>query len=249
MANNKHIRIKTELLVHDLKNPLAIIEAGIVPLISRQEKYGTLNEKQLKVLTRVLRNTKIAMGLVNDMLEVGKSCEGVFHKKRVILSDLITRPLMEIFDLMDHDAAEDIKKCADLDELKKILSKKDVLLRVEEKLWKRELDLDDHKIVQILRNLLNNAFKFRKKIVELGLDLDENNLLLSVSDDGSGIRKSDQEKIFECYFQLNSEKEFSVRGHGLGLAGVLILVEDMGGKLTIESDKEEGARFFVKIPL
>ncbi|MBN2060585.1 MAG: HAMP domain-containing histidine kinase [Deltaproteobacteria bacterium] len=249
MSNKKNVRIKTELLVHDLKNPLAIIEAGALSLINRQDKYGILDEKQLKVLNRILRSSKLAMGLVNDMLEIGKSCEGVFNKRKFFISDLIKKTLVEIFDLTDHDTADSIKKSTSLNELKKILSDKDILLKVEEMAWQHAVDLDESKIAQILRNLLHNAIKFRSKIIELGLEIDEKDLVLLVSDDGMGIKKSDQEKIFECYFQLNAGEDFTIRGHGLGLAGVLILVEDMGGKLTIDSDKYDGARFFVKIPL
>jgi two-component system OmpR family sensor kinase len=249
MSENKKIRIKTELLVHDLKNPLAIIEAGIQPLINRSEKYGVLNEKQIRVLKRVLRNAKIAMGLVNDMLEVGKSCEGVFTKNKFLLSDLIKLTLLEIFDLTDPDTADQIKKSTGLNELREILSDKDIILSVENEVWQKEVNIDERKIAQILRNLLNNAIKFRRKTVELGLEVNEEGLVFLVSDDGLGIKKSDQEKIFECYFQLNAGEEFTIRGHGLGLAGVLILVEDMGGKLSIDSDKDEGARFCVRIPL
>jgi len=59
-------RVKTDLLIHDLKVPLAVIEAGIVSLLRRVEKYGPLTEKQEKVLVRVLRNTKVTKRLVND---------------------------------------------------------------------------------------------------------------------------------------------------------------------------------------
>ncbi len=65
-------KIKIDLLVHDLKVPLAVIEAGVSTLLNRQEKYGTLTEKQEKVLLRALRNTKITQALVNDALGARK---------------------------------------------------------------------------------------------------------------------------------------------------------------------------------
>ena len=66
---------------------------------------------------------------------------------------------------------------------------------------------------------------------------------MSVRDDGEGIQDIYHKKIFECYFQLHDEKDRCVRGHGLGLAGILLLVEAMGGEMSLESDKGKGVRF------
>jgi signal transduction histidine kinase len=96
---------------------------------------------------------------------------------------------------------------------------------------------------------LNNALKYRKNRVELQLNIQNGYLDISVSDDGEGIPAIYHQKIFECYFQLPIADTCSVRGHGLGLAGVMVLLEDMGGELILESDKGTGATFKVKIPL
>ena len=242
-------RIKTELMIHDLKNPLAVIEAGIYSLIEREEKYGSITEKQLNVLRRTLRNTKIARGLVNDILEVGRSSEGVFNRRKCSFRECITSPLVEIFDLRDHETAEKIKDCMSVSTLKSILSANRITLIIDDDLWSSELYLDGPKLRQILRNLISNALKYRKDKVEIEISKDRDLLFMSVSDDGEGIKKTYHKKIFECYFQLDDEREHCIRGHGLGLAGVLILVEDMGGKVTLESDDGRGAKFSVHIPL
>jgi two-component system OmpR family sensor kinase len=52
-------KIKLDLLIHDLKGPIAVIEAGISSLLTRPEKYGSITDKQEKVLVRTLRNAKI----------------------------------------------------------------------------------------------------------------------------------------------------------------------------------------------
>jgi signal transduction histidine kinase len=69
-----------------------------------------------------------------------------------------------------------------------------------------------------------------------------------VKDDGEGIPADYHQRIFECYFQMDAKNSSCVRGHGLGLAGVQVLLEDMGGQLFLESDLGKGATFFVKIP-
>ncbi len=242
-------RIKIELMIHDLKNPLAVIEAGINSLVDRGEKFGPLTEKQLNILRRTLRNTKIARGLVNDILEVGRSSEGVTKREKCLVSEFIRFPLIEIFDLTDYKTAERIKTSPDISSLKSILTENGIILLMDSSLWSQELYLDIPKLKQILRNLLSNALKYRKKLVEVGVSKENNCLCLSVKDDGEGIKKMYHEKIFECYFQLDDEREHCIRGHGLGLAGVLILVEDMGGEVTLESDEGKGAKFSVRIPL
>ena len=149
----KH-RIKFELLIHDLKVPLAIIEAGITSLLRREEKYGPLTEKQKKVLYRTRRNLKVTRTLVDDALEVGKSSEGIIKKNRFVFNKFIGQSLMEIFDLTDYTAADRIKECVNLSVFKEILSEKDIVLHMEEHLWDQEVCLDEVKVRQILRNLL-----------------------------------------------------------------------------------------------
>jgi two-component system OmpR family sensor kinase len=247
-------RIKTELLVHDLKTPIAIIEAGINSLMNNDEKNEPLTERQIKVLTRTLRNIKIAKGLINDILEVGRSSEGIIDNRRCVLCELLMPPMIEIFDLTDHGASERIKACEDINSLKKELSDKGIRLNMDEGLWEREVYVDPRKINQIFRNLTSNAMKYRKNTIDIHVDIRKNkdqgeSLYISVKDDGEGIEKIYHQKIFEAYFQIEDEREHCVRGHGLGLAGILILIEDMGGRMYLESGEGKGARFSVTLPL
>jgi signal transduction histidine kinase len=241
-------KIKIDLLVHDLKVPLAVIEAGVSTLLNRQEKYGPLTEKQEKVLLRALRNTKITQALVNDALELGRSRAGVIHASRFKVSYWVEQSLMEIFDLVDFGISEDIKKCSNLDGLKEALGGKGIALVVDEDLWCEEVCLDEPKMRQIFRNLLSNALKYRKDRVEVRVGKTGDHLTLSVKDDGEGIPAAFHNRIFECYFQLDSVDSCPVRGHGLGLAGVQVLVEELGGRLVLESDAGRGATFSVELP-
>ena len=248
MAMSKQ-RIKVDFLVHDLKVPLAVIEAGITSLIQKTDKYGPLTEKQLKVLKRALRNTLLTRNLVNDALELGRSSEGVEQKTIFPLSSLVEQSLVEIFDLTDQDTADRIRACDSLGEIKKMLSEKNILLEIDDGLWHQDICMDESKIRQILRNLLNNALKYRKKQVELKIEKREGAFFVLIRDDGDGIPAHYHSKIFECYFQMDMQQEHCVRGHGLGLAGVMVLVEDMGGQLFLDSDAGKGATFSVTVPL
>jgi len=247
-------RIKTELLVHDLKTPIAIIEAGINSLMNNDERQETQTGRQVKILSRMLRNIKIAKGLVNDILEVGRSSEGIINNKRCLLCELLIPPMVEIIDLTDNAASAKIKACEDINSLKRELSDKGIILNVDGGLWQKEVYLDPRKINQIFRNLISNAIKYRNKIIDIHIDIRKHkdqgeNLFISVKDDGEGIEKIYHQKIFENYFQIEDEKENCIRGHGLGLAGSLILIEDMGGKMYLESGEGKGAKFSVTLPL
>jgi len=241
-------RIKFEFLVHDLKVPLAVIEAGILSLLQKQDKYGELNEKQIKILERALRNTIVTRTLVNDALELGRSSQGIINKSTFTPAQLVLQTLTEILDLTDHSVADAIKECTSLADLKTCLSGHGLFLDVDDTFWTRDLYLDEGKVKQIFRNLLTNALKYKKNRVLLKITRLERHLFIAVSDDGEGIPSGYHKKIFECYFQMDMKSDHCVRGHGLGLAGVQVLLEDMGGELSLESDTGKGATFSVKIP-
>jgi signal transduction histidine kinase len=242
-------RIKFDFLVHDLKVPLAVIEAGLTSLIQKTDKYGPLTDKQLKVLKRALRNTLVTRTLVNDALELGRSSQGIIQKTTFPLSGFVVQTLVEIFDLVDLETSDCVRGCDTLSVLKEQLSEKGILLTVDERLWHQEVSMDESKMKQIIRNLLSNALKYKKKQVELKIGQEEDSFVVIVGDDGDGIPSGYHDKIFECYFQMDMQGDYCVRGHGVGLAGVMVLVEDMGGHLFLESDVGKGATFSVKVPL
>lgn len=242
-------RIKIDLLVHDIKSPLAIIETGISLLIRDRSKCGPLTEKQEKILMRTLRNTRVARDLVESVMELGMAREGVFRYVDCTISGLVLSVLREIFDLVDVDTAEKINDCDGLFPLIDLLKEKGILISVDEGLWSQQIRLDELKVKQIVRNLLNNAMKYRKTLVEIEFIHEGRFLHISVRDDGKGIGIMHHKKIFESYFQVDDVDQYGFRSHGLGLAGVMVLIEDMGGELLLESDEGKGTKFIVKVPL
>jgi signal transduction histidine kinase len=242
-------KIKIDLLIHDLKNPLAVIETGIRCLLEREDKYGEISDKQRKVLNRVLKNTRITKTRINDALELARSEAGVFCMNSFNLFDLIKDVSAELFDLIIPEHSESVSNCGDSAQLCQALTQAGFFLSIPDALWDLTVCLDQKKLKQLLRNLLDNAFKYRKKRVELRVEKMGEKLVFSVKDDGEGIPPSLHQKIFDSYFQLEDTDRFCVRGHGLGLAGVAVLVEDMGGKMSLESREGEGANFSVAFPI
>ena len=106
------------------------------------------------------------------------------------------------------------------------------------------------KIRQILANLVNNAIKYTEKgNVEVGYTIKDSLVELFVKDDGIGIEPENHLLIFERFRQVEGANLTSISGTGLGLAISKSLVELLGGKIWVESERGKGAKFYFTIPL
>lgn len=109
---------------------------------------------------------------------------------------------------------------------------------------------DSEKLRQILTNILNNAIKYSYKdskvIVKVWVDDDELNI--SVQDFGTGISEKNQNLIFERFRRLDTGINSINQGHGLGLSITKALLDMLGGRIQIESQKGEGSTFTVVLP-
>ncbi len=249
MNKNPDANIKTEILIHDLKVPISVINAGARSLLERQDTYGPLTEKQIKVLNRIVRNTLATQRLVNDVLELGRSREGVMICSHFTVASLVVGVLVEVFDLADPNVADTVRKVTTYADLEQVIAGAGVTLAFQKSTWEACVCLDAAKVRQILRNLVTNAFKHRTARVDIRGMIEDNSLTLWVKDDGRGIPRADHQRIFDTYFTTGGSIEDAIQSHGLGLAGVMVLLRDMGGEMALESDAGHGAEFKVSIPL
>lgn len=241
--------IKTEILIHDLKVPISVIDAGAKSLLNRRDTYGPLTDKQIKVLKRIIRNTLTTQRLVNDVLELGRSREGVVNLSEFTVGDLVTSVLVEIFDLSNPPMADEVRNAEDYETLNRVLIPCGFCVQFTAETWQTRVRLDKAKVRQILRNLVSNAFKHRVEKVDVSGAIDGKLLVLRVRDDGRGIPPSEHRRIFDTYFTTGGNIDDAINSHGLGLAGVMVLLRDMGGSLALDSDDGRGAEFTVVIPL
>lgn len=111
--------------------------------------------------------------------------------------------------------------------------------------------LSDHtKLVQIISNLLNNAFKFTNKgNVEFGYTAEGNVIKFYVSDTGIGIPSDQHTKIFENFYQVESTFNRKYGGTGLGLSICRVFTELLGGKIWVSSEPDKGSTFYFDIPI
>ncbi|MBN8646918.1 MAG: response regulator [Caulobacterales bacterium] len=109
---------------------------------------------------------------------------------------------------------------------------------------------DANRIVQIINNLLSNAFKFTKiGWICLKANYENGNLYIEVHDSGIGISEQEKQRLFLPFSQANSEISFLYGGTGLGLSNCSNLVKLMGGKIGVESKPTKGSIFKATIPL
>ena len=132
---------------------------------------------------------------------------------------------------------------------KKIPRKITLSLKTPISLKDTEIITDHIKLVQILSNLVNNAFKFTiKGKISFGYDLKDGFLEFFVRDTGIGIPAEHLSKIFDRFYQVDSAISRQYSGTGLGLSISRAYIELMGGRVWVSSKPDEGTEFRFTIP-
>ena len=103
----------------------------------------------------------------------------------------------------------------------------------------------------VIVNILDNAIKYSPEApkIEVYTENVGNNILLKIKDHGSGMSKTAVKRAFEKFYREHTGDIHNVKGHGLGLAYVKRIVDDHQGYITVESEKEKGSTFTIKLPL
>lgn len=211
---------------HEVRTPLNAI-VGFSSVLTSEEDMGMDEESRREACDIIRVNSQQLLKLINDILDLSDFEEENIH-----------------FNIKEYDA---VKVCKEVIETIKASYKLNVDLYLETDLPVLVLDTDDSRLRQVLINLLVNAMKFTKQgSIVLRLETtDEGVALFSVTDTGCGIPPEKQKKIFERFEKLN---EF-VQGTGLGLSICQLIVKYVGGKIWIDGNYTQGARFCFTHPL
>ena len=241
--------LEIQFLIHELKDPIAIIETGLRTLLERREKFGPLSPKQENTLKRTLRNTKKTRSMLNNLLEIGRSQSGCFVCSHFQPAKSIFQTMKDALEITTGPLADEIGKYQSEKDAMDLLSQNGIFLDISPQAADIEMFQDEIKFCQIAGNLLKNALHHRRRRVDIKLAVAEKNLWLLVSDDGPGVDPEHRELIFKRYAQVKECSIVPRKGHGLGLAGALILARCLGGDINIESQKGQGAAFRLTLPL
>jgi signal transduction histidine kinase/GAF domain-containing protein len=215
---------------HELRTPLNAV-IGFSELLE-QEIFGTLNGKQRTYVSNVLVSGRHLLQLVNDILDISKVEAG-----RMDLAYERT-PIGSVVDVVRGVIGA-------------LAAKRGIALEVEVPADLPDVYVDPGRIKQVLYNLISNAIKFtaRGGVVRLIVRSDARSLVVSVSDTGIGIARSDLPRLFREFEQLPQPNGVRSEGTGLGLALTRRLVELHGGRVEVESELGRGSTFSVHLPL
>ncbi|MCU1300455.1 MAG: hypothetical protein JWQ87_739 [Candidatus Sulfotelmatobacter sp.] len=225
-------RLKSKFLAsmsHELRTPLNAI-VGFSDLLA-DETPGELNIKQKRFINHIKQGSAHLLQLINDILDLSKIEAGQLELR------------CEDFQLKDA-LPEVLSTIRPLAMIKNI--------QVQHKL---KMDLSVHadrvRFKQVLYNLLSNAVKFTPKDGRIDIDCVEkgNEVCISVADTGIGIRAEDQAVVFEEFRQVEGNTDTANEGTGLGLAITKRLVEQQGGKISLDSEPGKGSRFTFTLPM
>ena len=241
--------INVEFLIHELKDPISVIETAVRILLEKRDKCGSLTDRQEKTLKRALRNSKKARGLLADLLEVGRSDSGCIQCCRFDPVTAVDEALMEALETVDTGLWEAVQDLGPGTDREAVLKQCGIRFACSDGVRRAELCQDETKFRQIVGNLIKNALQHRKRHLEIGMGCREDQLLVDVVDDGPGIEKENRELIFERYRRLKECVFLSRTGHGLGLAGARVLARHLGGDITVRNNRGSGAAFSLALPL
>ena len=210
---------------HEVRTPLNAIVGFSAVLASDDDSFDEESRKEFCEIIKV--NSFQLLKLINDILDFSD-----------FENDNIT------FNIRPYDA---VKLCREASETVSASRKLEVELHYDTELSELMIDTDDARLRQVLINLLVNATKFTKKgSIVLKLELsDPNTAFFSVTDTGCGIPLEKQGLIFERFEKLN---DFA-QGSGLGLSICQLIVTYMRGRIWVDNNYTQGARFCFTHPL
>jgi signal transduction histidine kinase len=236
-----------DLLIHDLTGPLSIVSTSVNTLLNKEERYGgPYNENHKETLKRVRRNAERARTLLQEIIEVYRSEEGLFKNEQFIVEEVLRDALRDAVEVVKPDIAEALCQADSREEINKVLEDNGIYIEVTGRYNKEPFTHDQKKIGQIIRNLVSNALKYRKNILKISV-IGETDLVVSVEDDGQGIPVEKQDNVFKRFCSFKSTKN-APEGLGFGLSCVKNIVEAMGGEISLKSGEESGSCFMVRIP-
>ena len=217
-------------LSHDIKTPITSIQVTVEGILDGVIK----EEERLHYLTTIGRQTERLNKLVEelDVLTLNAQPQDIADEEveEVFLDQLLIESMSEFQLQIEQE-------------------ERDVYIQVSPESAKIKSYYD--KLSRILVNLLNNAFKYSEPgtRIEVLAQLTEEELIISVKDEGQGILPEDLEKIFNRLYRVETSRNMKTGGHGLGLAIARELAHQLGGEITAESQYGLGSKFTFRLNL
>lgn len=225
--------VKTDFInnmTHELKTPISTI--GLSAEMIMRSDVNKEPEKVQKYAGLIYKENKRLQSQVERVLNVAK-----LDKEEITLKK-------EPFDM--HELLEEVKENFDFNQ-----TDKGGLIHLDLTAERYELNVDPVHTSNVVFNLLDNAVKYCQRTPEVFIRTynEKNSFVLEVEDNGIGIKREDQKMIFDKFYRVPTGNLHDVKGFGLGLYYVKLIVEAHKGNITLKSTPGKGTIFTVRLPI
>lgn len=225
-------KLKDEFIfmtTHELKNPVTAMR-GYLSLIL-EGKYGKIPAHMTSAIQQIHSSNQQLIVLLNNLLQIARSeATKIEMKPRpVLICEVIESVQHEIQPLVDQKSLKLNHSCPN--PAVTVMADGDILR-------------------EVISNLLSNAIKYSNSgMISITHEIDQDKLVTHIADEGIGIPKKDQDKIFSQFFRVEEEAHRGVPGTGLGLFIVKQHLKQMMGEIWFESTFKKGSTFSFSLPL
>ncbi len=245
---------------------LAIFIVAVI-VIFKQKQLNNIKNDFVNNMTHELKTPIASISLASQMLQdtgVGKTPEKVQQISKVIKDETLrlSRMVEEVLKLSLFETEKSTIKMRELHVNELIQHTFEIFsLKVANKEGKittilnasNDLILaDEVHITNVIHNLVDNALKYSDKALLLTLetwnDKEKDQIYISIEDNGIGIAKDDQKRVFEKFYRVPTGNQHNVKGFGLGLAYVKKIIQEHHGSIKIESEPHIGTKFIINLP-
>ena len=215
---------------HQLKAPLSGMRWATDALLI--DKNRSFSNKQVEYLKDIQENTSRMIRLINDLLDVSKIESGKMDigLRKVDLPDILKTVIKELGSFaLAHNA-----------ELK---------VDIDDDLW--VVKTDAIRIKMVMQNFIDNAIKYigsDNGLIKISLRNKGDEVVFAVEDNGTGIPKKDQKKVFDKFFRSGNVAKKQTVGTGLGLYIAKAAIESSNGSIGFESEEKKGTTFWFRLP-
>ena len=226
-------QIKTDFInnmTHEFKTPIATINLALDSI--RNPKIIEDKDKVMRYLGMIKDENKRMHAQVENVLRISKLEKNELNisKERLKLHDLIEDALAHV-----QLIVEDSKG----------------YINLHLNAAKSSILANQTHFTNVIVNILDNAIKYSDDAPKIDVYTENigNYILMRVADQGNGMSKQVQKRVFEKFYREHTGNVHNVKGHGLGLAYVKRIVDDHQGHISVESEKGKGSVFTVRLPL
>ena len=216
-------------MTHEFKTPISTVSLAVEALQDPDLfKEGALRDRYLTIIK-------------DENIRLGKQVEQVLHAAALEKKDFNLK--IEKIDL--HELIESARKHFEL-----LVENKGGTISSKYSLTTGQIEADSFHLNNIVNNLLDNANKYSKGAPQIKITVNETEkgFTLCISDNGIGITKEAQKKIFDKFYRVPTGNLHDVKGFGLGLSYVKTMVEAHKGSIRLDSEPGQGSIFTINLP-